>query len=292
MIFTQVCPAPVALERKRRVSYGGYTPQTAKSPNSPGALCAPHPGPCSLIWFAGNSERRPGINSHAEVRLPWTRVSFCETRAACLPSLFSAVSPCRVALLLVPWHSKPRACSWYGGAAIIHVILKLLSAIAWLLELCSCNNNLLVDSLRCRCWYSQVMDPGSSDGGLPRFSPVSFNDHAGDLWIVAILSLTYSVMVVLARAYIKYKMFGFDDIMIAAATVNHPLRTQLNIATNRMAAFFLGITPGTDYCSFCRSRKWPRQVQLHYRARAMGYFFQGKLPNQWLQPVYLFQYFA
>jgi hypothetical protein len=59
--------------------------------------------------------------------------------------------------------------------------------------------------------------------GSPRFSPVTPDDHAGQLWIVTILSLTYSTLVVTARGYIKYKMFGFDDILIGLATVSKSL---------------------------------------------------------------------
>ncbi|EXA51461.1 hypothetical protein FOVG_00093 [Fusarium oxysporum f. sp. pisi HDV247] len=66
------------------------------------------------------------------------------------------------------------------------------------------------------------MDPNDSlDDDLYRFSPVTFNDHAGKLWIVTILSLIYTSLIALARAYIKYKMFGFDDFLFAAATVLH-----------------------------------------------------------------------
>ncbi|KAF6530300.1 hypothetical protein HZS61_001612 [Fusarium oxysporum f. sp. conglutinans] len=66
------------------------------------------------------------------------------------------------------------------------------------------------------------MDPNDSlDDDLYRFSPVTFNDHAGKLWIVTILSLIYTSLIALARAYIKYKMFGFDDVLFAAATVLH-----------------------------------------------------------------------
>ncbi|KAM5349484.1 hypothetical protein ACJ41O_005989 [Fusarium nematophilum] len=61
------------------------------------------------------------------------------------------------------------------------------------------------------------MDPETSNDGSPRFSPVAFNDHAGQLWIITILSLIYSALVATARAYIKYQMFGFDDILIAFA---------------------------------------------------------------------------
>ncbi|KAL2682336.1 hypothetical protein Neosp_006786 [[Neocosmospora] mangrovei] len=59
---------------------------------------------------------------------------------------------------------------------------------------------------------------GIPEDGSHRFSPVTFNDHAGQLWIVTILSLIYSALVATARAYIKYQMFGFDDILIALAT--------------------------------------------------------------------------
>lgn len=62
------------------------------------------------------------------------------------------------------------------------------------------------------------MDPNDD---LYRFSPVTSNDHAGKLWIVTILSLIYTSLIALARAYIKYKMFGFDDVLFAAATVRN-----------------------------------------------------------------------
>jgi hypothetical protein len=67
------------------------------------------------------------------------------------------------------------------------------------------------------------MDPETSNNGSHRFSPVAFNDHAGQLWIVTILSLIYSVLVATARAYIKHQMFGFDDILFALATVGKPI---------------------------------------------------------------------
>lgn len=68
------------------------------------------------------------------------------------------------------------------------------------------------------------MDPETSnDDGSHRFSPITFNDHAGQLWIVTILSLIYSTLVALVRAYIKYQMFGFDDILFAFATVRKPI---------------------------------------------------------------------
>jgi hypothetical protein len=69
------------------------------------------------------------------------------------------------------------------------------------------------------------MDPNASISDSSRFSPVTSNDHAGKLWIVTILSLIYSGLVALARAYIKYQMYGFDDILFTLATV----RTSYNM---------------------------------------------------------------
>ncbi|KAJ6779969.1 hypothetical protein PWT90_03347 [Aphanocladium album] len=56
-------------------------------------------------------------------------------------------------------------------------------------------------------------------GDGPRFSPVTSSDHAGQLWIVTILALLYSSLVSTARGYVKYKMFGIDDTLIAGATL-------------------------------------------------------------------------
>ncbi|KAF4345621.1 hypothetical protein FBEOM_418 [Fusarium beomiforme] len=75
----------------------------------------------------------------------------------------------------------------------------------------------------------------SQDDGLYRFSPVTFNDHAGKLWIVTILSLIYTSLIGTARAYIKYKMFGFDDILFACATVLH---------LGQSIAVFVGLSNG------------------------------------------------
>lgn len=63
------------------------------------------------------------------------------------------------------------------------------------------------------------MDATTDDSGLPRFSRVTSKDHAGQLWIITIVSLIYSIMGAMARAYIKYKMIGYDDILLFLATV-------------------------------------------------------------------------
>lgn len=55
----------------------------------------------------------------------------------------------------------------------------------------------------------------------PRFSPVAFDDHAGQLWIISILALIYSALVVATRAFIKFRMYGLDDLFIALATALH-----------------------------------------------------------------------
>jgi hypothetical protein len=52
-----------------------------------------------------------------------------------------------------------------------------------------------------------------------RFSPISQDDHAGYLWIAALLAGIYSVLAIFLRTYIKRDCFGIDDWICAAATV-------------------------------------------------------------------------
>ncbi|KAL7929240.1 hypothetical protein V8C35DRAFT_315887 [Trichoderma chlorosporum] len=79
------------------------------------------------------------------------------------------------------------------------------------------------------------MDPETVNDGSPQFSRVTFNDHSAQLWIVAILSLIYSLLGAMARAYIKYRMFGFDDLLFALATVLHLAQS---------IAIFVGLSNG------------------------------------------------
>lgn len=72
------------------------------------------------------------------------------------------------------------------------------------------------------------MSSASVSGSAP-FSPVTFNDHAGRLWIVTILALIYSTLAVMTRAYIKYKMLGLDDLFLGLATVRRPIRNPVDI---------------------------------------------------------------
>lgn len=66
--------------------------------------------------------------------------------------------------------------------------------------------------------------PRSLNGG---FSPVTDNDHAGELWIIAILGLVYSAFAAFLRIRIKWSLLGYDDLFtmlgffaqIAQATV-------------------------------------------------------------------------
>lgn len=67
-----------------------------------------------------------------------------------------------------------------------------------------------------------AMELSASIDDSRRFSLVTSDDHAGQLWIVTILSLIYTGLVALARAYIKYQMYGFDDVLFALATVRVP----------------------------------------------------------------------
>ncbi|KAL7943917.1 hypothetical protein V8C42DRAFT_327170 [Trichoderma barbatum] len=78
---------------------------------------------------------------------------------------------------------------------------------------------LLLSSRICRSLF--VMDSATSNVGSSQFSRVTFNDHSGQLWILTILSLIYSMLGAMARAYIKCRMFGLDDLLLALATALH-----------------------------------------------------------------------
>lgn len=114
-------------------------------------------------------------------------------------------------------------------------------------------------------------------GDGPRFSPVTSSDHAGQLWIVTILALVYSTLVSTARAYVKYKMFGIDDILIAFATVRaFKLGFGRRNLKNLTVAFVLDFATRTMYCHLCGTGNWwPWQVQLHHDAGAMGDVFES-----------------
>ena len=52
-----------------------------------------------------------------------------------------------------------------------------------------------------------------------RFSPITTDDHAGLLWITAILCLIYSFIAFMVRGHVKWNLYGVDDAFLAAATV-------------------------------------------------------------------------
>jgi hypothetical protein len=115
------------------------------------------------------------------------------------------------------------------------------------------------------------MDPETSKDGSSPFSRVTFNDHSGQLWILTILSLLYSFLGALTRAYIKYRMFGFDDLLFASATVRRlisPLKSKLTI--------MLGFTFSSIHRRVCWLKQWPRQIQLYHASRKMGDIFESK----------------
>lgn len=53
-----------------------------------------------------------------------------------------------------------------------------------------------------------------------RFSQVTENDHAGIIWVVALLALVYSVLTLVTRSVIKWHMVGSDDFALIAAQVS------------------------------------------------------------------------
>lgn len=53
-----------------------------------------------------------------------------------------------------------------------------------------------------------------------RFSPITPDDHAGSLWIAALLCLVYSVTTMFLRGHLRWNMYGVDDYLALAATVS------------------------------------------------------------------------
>ncbi|KAF3074483.1 hypothetical protein CFAM422_003231 [Trichoderma lentiforme] len=98
------------------------------------------------------------------------------------------------------------------------------------------------------------MDPETSNDGSFQFSRVTFNDHSGQLWIVTILSLIYGLFGAVTRAYIKYRMFGFDDLLLAFATVFHIAQAiAMFVGLNNGLGKFNSITPLEQWATSSKS---------------------------------------
>ncbi|KAK6447152.1 hypothetical protein ACSS6W_000114 [Trichoderma asperelloides] len=98
------------------------------------------------------------------------------------------------------------------------------------------------------------MDSVSTSSGSPPFSPITYNDHAGKLWIVTILSLIYSSLAIITRAYIKHKMLGFDDVLLALATILHLAQSvAIFIGLNNGLGKFNSITPPEQWATSSKS---------------------------------------
>jgi hypothetical protein len=52
-----------------------------------------------------------------------------------------------------------------------------------------------------------------------RFAHYSSENHSAPLWIAALLGLIYMVGVLMIRAFIKRRVFGWDDYLITASSV-------------------------------------------------------------------------
>ncbi|KAK8092542.1 hypothetical protein PG999_014741 [Apiospora kogelbergensis] len=57
-----------------------------------------------------------------------------------------------------------------------------------------------------------------------RFSPITETDNAGYVWIVTIIGIIYTAMICVLRGWIKFRVYGWDDALIAIATVLHLLQ--------------------------------------------------------------------
>ncbi|KAK8050873.1 hypothetical protein PG993_002258 [Apiospora rasikravindrae] len=65
------------------------------------------------------------------------------------------------------------------------------------------------------------MDADNDITGSARFSPITETDHAGYIWIVTIIGTAYTILSFLLRAWIKHRVYGWDDALIALGTVLH-----------------------------------------------------------------------
>lgn len=63
------------------------------------------------------------------------------------------------------------------------------------------------------------MDYDATAGEASRFSPVTDTDHAGNLWILAILAVAYSLLTAAIRFCIKWGVLGADDGLFGIAVV-------------------------------------------------------------------------
>ncbi|KAL6856418.1 hypothetical protein J3F83DRAFT_753312 [Trichoderma novae-zelandiae] len=99
-----------------------------------------------------------------------------------------------------------------------------------------------------------VMNSETSNDSSHAFSRVSSNDHSGQLWIVTILSLIYSLLGAMVRVYIKHEMFGFDDLLLGLATILHVAQsTAVFVGLNSGLGKFNSITSPEQWAASSRS---------------------------------------
>jgi hypothetical protein len=68
-----------------------------------------------------------------------------------------------------------------------------------------------------------------------RFSPITPDNHAGPVWITALLCLIYSVVTFALRGHLRWKMWGLDDYLALVATVSRALcLCELGNATDKL----------------------------------------------------------
>jgi hypothetical protein len=61
----------------------------------------------------------------------------------------------------------------------------------------------------------------ASEAHENRFSQVTPDNHAGEIWIATLLCLVYSIITVGTRGYLRMSMYGVDDYLILGATVRY-----------------------------------------------------------------------
>lgn len=125
------------------------------------------------------------------------------------------------------------------------------------------------------------------------FSPLQANDHAGTLWVVTIVGLVYAFVSGIMRMHIKQKAYGWDDYILALATVRlhppPPTSQSFNSQGYTEAVFeltirhLLGTLCRASRAHLRRPERWPWKIQLHHNGGSMASFRKGRhIPYSWL----------
>jgi hypothetical protein len=107
-----------------------------------------------------------------------------------------------------------------------------------------------------------------------RLSPIFDDDHAGYLWIVTTLGITYTTLSAVLRGYIKWRLFGYDDYLLAAATLVH---------LGQSVAIFFGLVHGlAKFNTITTEQQWSMSGKV--RLLTSNHRYLKPLTLTWCSP--------